>query len=399
MAWQDRIGDAVATFRGVKIVLENTSREPGRRVQVHEYPLRDQPYAEDLGRKSRQWTLDGFLVGNDYDLARNRLVDAVEQPGAGELVHPYYGTYQVIVTNCRIRESTREGGVARVSLTVVRADDQPRLPGAVTDTATVVSDRAAEARASVLDDFLEKFQILDLATDRVDQVEASLQEALTRIEETVGGITNPVARLIRSPADLAAQVMESIASVHDLITEPGRALGVYQDLFSAGTTAQASPTSPDQAQQQAQAQTAAVRLVQRTAAIESAAAGASWSYTSRQDAQDALDTINNGLTAQLQADPDLATAEGTTGVVDANPDARVVQSLMALRSASIIDIRTRGAALPELGTYTPGVTEPALVIAQRLYADATRASDLIERNGIRHPGAVPGGTELEVIND
>jgi hypothetical protein len=123
MSWADRIGDAIATFRGIDIVLENTSQSPGRRVQVHEYPLRDQPYAEDLGLSKREWQIDGFLIGPDYDQARQRLVEAAEQAGAAELVHPYYGTHRVVIVGgIRIRESTREGGLARVSFTVFRAD-------------------------------------------------------------------------------------------------------------------------------------------------------------------------------------------------------------------------------------------------------------------------------------
>lgn len=397
MAWFDQVGDGIASFRGVQFILNQASQQPGRRVEVHEYPLRDDPYAEDLGRKARTWTLEGTLVGEDYDLTRNRLVDAVEQPGAGELVHPYYGTHQVVVTDCRIRESTREGGMARVSLTVVQAEDEPSQPTVATDTTAVVEDRAGAARQTVLDDFLEKFEILDLATDRVDQVEAALQDALRRVEDTVGGITDPVARLIRSPAELAAQVTESIASIRDLITEPGRAMGIYDHLFRSGTTAQAQMNAPRQSQQQAQAQTAAIRLVRRSAAIEAAVAGATWNYPTRQDAQGTLDTVHSGLTVQVEADTSLGNADGA-GVVEANPDPLVVQAITALRSAAVIDIRARGAALPELGTFTPGVTEPALVLAQRLYADASRAADIVARNRIRHPGAVPGGTELEVLN-
>ena len=46
MSWRDRIGDGTAEFRGITLYLERGSISPGRRVEVHEYPLRDDPYAE-----------------------------------------------------------------------------------------------------------------------------------------------------------------------------------------------------------------------------------------------------------------------------------------------------------------------------------------------------------------
>jgi prophage DNA circulation protein len=41
-------------------------------------------------------------------------------------------------------------------------------------------------------------------------------------------------------------------------------------------------------------------------------------------------------------------------------------------------------------------TLPALVVAHRVYGDATRADEIVSRNRVRHPGFVPGGIALEV---
>jgi prophage DNA circulation protein len=76
----------------------------------------------------------------------------------------------------------------------------------------------------------------------------------------------------------------------------------------------------------------------------------------------------------------------------------VYQVLAGLRSAVAQDLRTRGARLPDLTTYTTPATLPALVVAHRIYGDATRADEITDRNQISHPGFVPGGEELEVLN-
>ena len=52
-----------------------------------------------------------------------------------------------------------------------------------------------------------------------------------------------------------------------------------------------------------------------------------------------------------------------------------------------------------MASYTPQATLPALVIAHRLYGDATRADEVCVRNNVRHPGALRGGMALEVLSE
>ena len=42
---------------------------------------------------------------------------------------------------------------------------------------------------------------------------------------------------------------------------------------------------------------------------------------------------------------------------------------------------------------------PALVAAYNLYGTATRADEIVSRNHVRHPGRVPGQTQLEVLSE
>jgi prophage DNA circulation protein len=76
----------------------------------------------------------------------------------------------------------------------------------------------------------------------------------------------------------------------------------------------------------------------------------------------------------------------------------VTDALIGLHAAVVRDLNTRAAKLPRTRSFTPSATVPALVLAQRLYGDATRADDIAARNFVRHPGFVPGGVELEVIS-
>lgn len=388
MSWRDRIGDGVAEFRGVRLYLERNSIAPGRRVQVHEYPLRDEPYAEDLGRKAREWQVTGYLIGDDYDVQRNRLADALELPGAFEMRHSYYGTHRVIfIGDPSISESTREGGMARVRLTVLRADDKPRYPTAVADTQQVVADEAEASRLAILDEFTAAYDVLELAADRVAAIESAILDAISSVEGVIGDVTNTIATLIRTPGELGAAILSSLGQIRSMTGEPRRALGLYDALASAGETRPASSlpyNAPLDAQREAAAQTAAVELVRRGAAIEAASAASTWTYPTRQEAVETLEVVHRGLTDQL------------AGAVP--PPPQLTQRLVSLRAAVVQDLRTRATALPELSEYTPGARLPALVIAQRLYGDAARDAELVKRNRIRHPGRLPADT-LEVLSE
>lgn len=150
MAWRDRLLDA--SYRGVPFRVEShDSTVAGRRAVVHEYPGRDTPYAEDLGRVSHEWRITGYVVGPDYDEARDRLIEACGAAGPADLVHPYLGTVRALCTGCTVSERSDEGGVARLRMTFVSAGDA-RYPAETPDTGAGVRDAADRAGASLADE-------------------------------------------------------------------------------------------------------------------------------------------------------------------------------------------------------------------------------------------------------
>jgi prophage DNA circulation protein len=70
-------------------------------------------------------------------------------------------------------------------------------------------------------------------------------------------------------------------------------------------------------------------------------------------------------------------------------DQVTVQALIGLRAAVVRDLTARARPLPQMINYATPVRMPALWLAQRLYADAARALDLIAENGAVHPLFMP----------
>lgn len=111
------------SFRGVPFLTENLNTRVGRRNVYHEYPFRDVPSFEDLGLKGRVYKINAYVMGNDHDIQRDKLLKAVETKGSGELLHPEYGVQTVILEGgIDIKTApVEEKRITRFSLTFLQA--------------------------------------------------------------------------------------------------------------------------------------------------------------------------------------------------------------------------------------------------------------------------------------
>ncbi len=400
MNWRDALAarsdggqPLTGRFRKARFIVPGSDATFGRRAELHEYPQRDLPWVEDLGRKARQFTVEVFVdgrLGGDYLAARDALIAAIEAPGPGTLVHPWYGTLTVTLSEpASVRESTREGGRATFRLTFIESGEL-RFPTAGRDTPSTVNKEADTAQDAATSDFADNFNVTGLPDSGLTDLQNDLTATLANLENQVSGVTSSIAAEIRAPANMAAAIVGSVQRLGTTITEPLRAVQLYARLFDAGDDNPTRPATTPKLRQQVQSSAAMHRLVQQAAVIEACRASSQADYSTRDDALDTAAQLQEALNKQMEA------TDPVTGqpVGDA-----VYQALATLRAAMSTDLRERGARLPELVTHTPRTTLPALVIAHQLYGDARREEEIITHNRIRHPGFVPGGEELEVLND
>lgn len=147
MSWKGRLRGG-GSFRGAPFHVEDHEAAGGRRIVVHQYPQRDTPYPEDLGRKAERFEVVAFLVGRDYMAARDALVNACRAPGPGRLVHPWLGTFDASCDEWRVIETTAKGGMARVRMMFVEGG-RNEYPTSRAHDEAVVGEAAAAARAAV----------------------------------------------------------------------------------------------------------------------------------------------------------------------------------------------------------------------------------------------------------
>src|SRR5215813_10291161 len=81
--WRTRLKKA--SYKGASFWTESDGITSGRRIAHHEYPKRNDGYAEDMGRRARRHFMMGYVIGPNYIQDRDRLQKALESNGKGKL--------------------------------------------------------------------------------------------------------------------------------------------------------------------------------------------------------------------------------------------------------------------------------------------------------------------------
>lgn len=395
MTWQAKQGPA--KFRGVPFYVDATEQSGGRQTVVHEFPFaKGAPFTEDLGLKPRPFSVEGYVLGDDYESKRDALLTALEAEGSGELVHPYFGTRRVAVVNYRLRQSRGAGGLAEFTIEFQETTAEPEQPTTTPDSGQAVSVASAAAKTSASTQFSAAYSAfggarasvlgaLAAATAAVDSVLDAQDleaQALADLKRQVSNLTTNAAALAVAPAGLLdAQValFESLSSalVASAVDPVSALLKIYG--FNPGV---APPTTTPNRVLERSSFDALTQLTQRLALIQASEVAVTLRFVSYDDAKRTRVAITDLIDSHVENVTD-----------DTYPD------LMALRQALVRALPDDTLDLPRQQTHTPKTGLCSLVLAHTLYGNLDREADLCARNKLRHPAFVTTGAALEVLSD
>jgi len=396
--WRERL--ETASYKGVEFFIESSERGVGRRVPSFEYPKRDVPSTDDLGRKQRTFSFSAYVLGEEYFEKRDQLIDALESEGAGELVHPYYGVQNVRCTECSIAETKDEGGMARFSLSFIEAGTVA-FPSASADKLsqlTTASDGLIEESRGA---FSTIFSVAGAPGYVVESATEIVEDTVDFIEDN-GNLVNKASI---TASELAYSLINLRANVNDLILAPEKLAqrftdsiellsGVWEDTKTAAKklTGMAErlpgdtitlPDNPTTTREREKDNNEAVGTLRRRACIANAAKKAADS-----DWQSYTDAILNRRRLLDAIDAELLTTTSDA----------VYEKLIELRALLVDLVPSPDRDLPDLKTVQFKQTLPSLVIAYKVYGNIDQEQDIIDRNAIKNPCFIPGGTDLEVID-
>lgn len=387
-----------ASFRGVEFYVRRAGSQGGRRGQDHEYPQREEGWAEDLGRQSRRFTLVGFLLGDDHREQAERLRKALEEPGPGTLDHPHMGEVEVVIRTWRLSDADLEtGGETVVELQGVEAGG-PRAPVASDDTRAQADTAAGGAEAAAADAFAAAWSVLGLPSAVAEAAAIATAAAAERLLGAWGRVlvraVDPAAAFVRAVARLrddgpalpAADLASTVRDAGDgfrRAAEPETAAAALAPVASgpAGSVVPAAPAGATSAAARIAANDIALdRLVRRLLLVVWVRVEVARPVASRRD-------------AALRRDALLAAVDAAAEEAAAAGEDDLFAALLALRHHVQRHMAAlAGRAAPVIG-YSLAAPQPALVAAWRFYGDARREGELADRNAVWHPAFLPAEGE------
>lgn len=399
-----------ASFRGASFFVEMDKVETGRALVVHEFPHRDTPYVEDLGRVANKIQVTAYIASDNLEQETAALFSACGQRGPSTLVLPME-RHQVHCESCARDWSRDRQGYIAFQLSFVK-DGSGAAPYSAPYLSRLVNAAAADAVPALAQRFAAVFltarqagYVTAAAVTRVQDAAAQIsavRSALPVAAMKAPGIVRAIETLYRgaiayadagsvgdtwaesrfSPAP-APRPVPDLASDVAAILEPMRAATPPADFvreiaalleFGAGVSAGPAPT-PSRAV--LAANTAVIdATVRGIALVQWAAAVGEMTLTDRRQA------IGLRAEAAERFDAEISTLAG--------PEAsRVFVALSEVR-AQIVQYLTR--ALADLKPVIVAETNrslPSLAWSQHLYGTAARAGELAERNRAIHASFMP----------
>lgn len=404
MAWENTLLDA--SFRGVEFETLKVDDSGGHDVARHAFPYCDGQETEDLGVRAREIRISAYLYGDEYESALAKLVEALEDDGPGELIHPIYGSMTVQPMEWHISHQADDIDQCRVEITFCETDEpspifeqinQRLAAAALADSDEAVSSAATEA------------YVADMAKpslrSQLNAIRSVLQKTIGQIYAQARDITHSALDVINFPRLLVSDLIQGVAAILALgeSLDPKKIFAQWRSLSDDAKALLKLPTSaaseqsrpPSAAAMQPVTRLMSVVVVSQYAAtvgelLTSEAETATLSPEQIETIVNDVRTMIETVVIDLRDATDLDAAdklERYRPVVEALKN----QALLLQNAAkSIIEQRP---PLIERAVTSPGNLH---LIAHRWYGDYRRADELLRLNPqIRQPNFVLAGTVLK----
>lgn len=406
VSWRDKLQPG--SFRGVPFQTDSVDSTEGRNVVKKSYLLTEDVSSRSVSRKPNEYKFDAFFLGEDYMEQRDNFRKALANPEPGTLIHPYYGTLQVIYETSTIRESSREGRMASISVTFVEAGVE-KFPG-------ISEDRKFKLNASIvsLEDVAQNAfnnnvvlkQVSDFVregvTDKTNFLFSGMRDLIdagafvnsigsellnstqyisdfASLRSTINQLIDPVPTLISSATAFSTLIRSAFGLINKTGSDGKSARTVIKKareveaVLEEGFTAQIAIKNDNQEVTE--------RYVQVLGIANEAKAVPAMTFESRTDAleirDDIVDQIDNLLETSKTDDE--------------------YQALKTLKSEVILYLPPEDLDLPQVRTIQVPDTLSSLIVSYNLYGSVDEEADIIKRNNIRHPAFIDPSKKLEVL--
>lgn len=124
MSWSETLLDA--SFRGIPLQVVEEHLQGQRALTQHGTPFQDGDRVRDLGRTARKFPMQVVAFGPNYEIELQNILRELDTPGPGELIHPIYGSLNVVTHTWDVKHSAERPDYATIDLLFI--ESLPDMP-------------------------------------------------------------------------------------------------------------------------------------------------------------------------------------------------------------------------------------------------------------------------------
>jgi len=389
------------SYKGAAFWVETDTESGARRIVIHEFPMRDTPFLEDLGERYRAFTVTAYVASDRADTEAASLMSVCAARGPGVVVLPTQGPVLVRCLEFSRTHAKDKFGYVAHSLKFVREGATGAL-ATVTSLVNMIFVQA-EAAASVAASDYASTALIKSVPDYVQRsLQSSTENALATLEAVRTSLNvelvanaeqrNAIATAYTSLPDVMADedvvALEAIGStIADVAmalvenTDPSAALAAMENVLEVTPTAtQPRPATSSRWKDLEAANVQVANTLLRLAAlIAYCEAVAMVRLGDRKMAITLRANVTTYFEEQLGALPSEAYA--------------IYNAMINLRDATVDYLSRAIIDLAPVVRVSASIGMPSLFWAWRLYKDPTRSGELVERNRVAHPSFMPATFE------
>jgi len=403
---------------------------------------RNSLYAADLGPEADGFKIVGYTIQsliNNYDHfpERDALLSALKTRGPGTLIHPLYGTMPVSLKEpAKVTESLiNDVGIARFEMIFVQfikpifKQQKPDFKEKVDESSLNAINVALDAFTDLMNtygSFLNEIigpivQTMTKMQNAVNSVKGAIASTINAALSTINTAISLVNTVLDAPCDLANTLLDAAQSLKSLVGLSGEVVqggivggcsGVLRgdtvtmtgdnipetlgisiiNEFSEASIYDTSDLDNVPSEQQNNVELVA-NMAQAGILATITQVGIRIEFSNQEDMEDVIDTVLDGFDNLIDR---LGSAN------DEIDDPALFAAISQLRADFIDSMYRKNTDLAKQVTYTvPTGVESILTLAYDQYTDIERENEIFERNKelIKHPGFLPSGDDLRLLNE